>query len=339
MNINKLIQNRILPIIPLTALFILILYIKNSFCNYFFVYNIFFLGLIEILSNLEIYKTNLNKVLIIKNMKKMHFFINSISIFFFILYCNISLIQHFLGIYFFLIFFTTLFYFLTKINKNIGRFYSLKNSLLFSSLNFQLSYFLNDKVIQNVKHTNLFTALFAKNKVYFIVIFHFLIGRIWRSNKCEEIFDLYEELCTFIGIGCLLACTNGLLIVLQNQFLFTAPVTVLTITIFDTFSMFTGKLISYGYFFKKISPQKTLTGLIGGIVSIYILINYLFKLQISCINVIILSLCLFIGDLYESIWKRSLNIKNSSCILGNHGGILDRFDSYIGVYLFFLIKI
>ena len=85
--------------------------------------------------------------------------------------------------------------------------------------------------------------------------------------------------------------------------------------------------------FERISPKKSWEGSIGGLVfsmiAAYIL--SLFFTELSCLEWIGMAIIIVIlgtlGDLVESMFKRSLNIKDSGNILPGHGGILDRLDA------------
>lgn len=107
--------------------------------------------------------------------------------------------------------------------------------------------------------------------------------------------------------------------------------------------------------FSKTSPNKTIEGLLGGIIfSVISFIIYLiifentFNLSIfSGLNVllsvtIIIVILLFsdLGDILESNLKRISEVKDSGTIIYGHGGILDRIDSWIvGAFVFNIVLI
>lgn len=82
-----------------------------------------------------------------------------------------------------------------------------------------------------------------------------------------------------------------------------------------------------------ISPNKTVAGLVGGVVSTVVLAAVLgpyftpLDLKKSMFAGLIIGLGGFFGDVTVSALKRDLNIKDSGAFLPGHGGILDRLDS------------
>lgn len=88
------------------------------------------------------------------------------------------------------------------------------------------------------------------------------------------------------------------------------------------------------------SPNKTLTGFMGSLIMtpiVYQAIQGLLPLiQMSPLQVFVLTIGSIWGDLIFSTIKRLYNIKDFSQIIPGHGGILDRVDSVIGASFFFL---
>lgn len=113
----------------------------------------------------------------------------------------------------------------------------------------------------------------------------------------------------------------------------------------DTFAYLTGRLIGKHKLFERISPKKTWEGFIGGVVFAMIagtiLAYYLNESYLKfVVYALVASVVGTLGDLTESMLKRSVNVKDSGTILPGHGGILDRFDAVLFVVpvIFFLEK-
>jgi phosphatidate cytidylyltransferase len=108
----------------------------------------------------------------------------------------------------------------------------------------------------------------------------------------------------------------------------------------DTGAYFSGKTLGRNKLFERISPGKTWEGWVGGtlfsLAVAYVLSLYLADLDLArWLGIaVIVSVFGVLGDLSESMLKRSLGVKDSGRLLPGHGGILDRFDSLLMVVPF-----
>lgn len=103
----------------------------------------------------------------------------------------------------------------------------------------------------------------------------------------------------------------------------------------DTMAYVVGSKIGKTPFFSRISPNKTWEGTMGGMVCTFI-VAYLFSLWLTdfalqewMLQAAMVAIFGTLGDLVESMFKRSIQVKDSGSILPGHGGFLDRFDSFI----------
>ncbi len=174
---------------------------------------------------------------------------------------------------------------------------------------------------------------------FYISIFNFeyifyLIALIYLLIMIEVLlyFKKYNYYIIFYLIISFISFLN---IDFDSQFLLIFNLMIITIISFDIFSYFCGVTLGKIKLFKKISPNKTLEGLIGGIIfSILISIFYLYYSEIKITYykfffILLIILTSLFGDLIESIFKRLNNLKNSSNLLPGHGGFFDRFDSFV----------
>jgi len=115
----------------------------------------------------------------------------------------------------------------------------------------------------------------------------------------------------------------------------------------DTGAYLSGRSFGKHKLFERISPNKTWEGFIGGVLlALVIALNleqYFGSLPMWqwASMAIIIGVFGTLGDLVESMLKRSLGVKDSGNILPGHGGLLDRFDGLLIaaplVYVFLLL--
>lgn len=118
-----------------------------------------------------------------------------------------------------------------------------------------------------------------------------------------------------------------------------SPWLVLSLFIFiwvnDTFAYLTGSLLGKHRMFERISPKKSWEGFIGG--NLFALAAaYGMSFVEPCLSwwqwLVFAELTVVsgtIGDLFESLIKRTIGVKDSGRAIPGHGGWLDRFDSLI----------
>ena len=106
----------------------------------------------------------------------------------------------------------------------------------------------------------------------------------------------------------------------------------------DTGAYILGKLMGKHKLWPVISPNKTIEGFIGGIICSILVplimqffVDFHMNIWTLLLVTIILSMFGQLGDLVESGFKRHFGVKDSGRILPGHGGILDRFDSFMFV--------
>lgn len=114
----------------------------------------------------------------------------------------------------------------------------------------------------------------------------------------------------------------------------------------DTAAYFIGSLIGKRKLMEHVSPKKSVEGFIAGIIftilaslifaHLYPTFHTLFWVGFA----VLVSLFGTVGDLFESLIKRTCNVKDSGYLIPGHGGILDRIDSLLvavpAVYLYLI---
>ena len=166
----------------------------------------------------------------------------------------------------------------------------------------------------------LFNQYLNLNLDYYLIIFH--ISLVFLSFFFIKINNVFFLINIIFFIYFLYTLS------LSDRFLFYVCFIVSFIN--DTSAYIFGKFFKGPLIIPSISPKKTWSGTsLSSILSFFILYYLEFNIFVS----LLLSISLFLGDIYFSYIKRINSLKDFSNLLSSHGGILDRVDSIF----FFLI--
>jgi len=188
----------------------------------------------------------------------------------------------------------------------------------------------------------LFTSLFL---IFFLLFFiyyfekyiPFAIILIYSMIFCEILFFFKNKnnrsLILFLYVFISLISIEIYVIYFFEKVLFLYFI--LLISSFDIFSYIFGSFFGEKKILPKISPNKTIFGVVAGFLITLIIslffnnLFHIFPFWTAIVFSTLIILCGFVGDVIESFYKRRFKIKNSSNILPGHGGVFDRMDSFI----------
>ena len=118
----------------------------------------------------------------------------------------------------------------------------------------------------------------------------------------------------------------------------------LTVIVSDTAQYYTGRLLGRRLLAQAISPKKTIEGAMGGLVfgtALFAVAGAWWLPIVPAIARVGMGMGIvavgIAGDLFESMLKRSANVKDSSAFIPGHGGILDRLDALFFAAPFFYV--
>ncbi|MBE6270912.1 MAG: phosphatidate cytidylyltransferase [Prevotella ruminicola] len=179
---------------------------------------------------------------------------------------------------------------------------------------------------------------------YLVSIIYLMVAELYLKNE-DPIHDWAYTMMAQLYIALPFSLLNTLAFHAAPQGFVTYDV-VLPLSVFvflwmnDTGAYLCGSLLGKHKLFPRVSPGKSWEGSIGGgilVIGVAVLVWYLTdqyqlnQLGLTAIEWAGLGLTVVVfgtwGDLVESLFKRTIGIKDSGNILPGHGGMLDRFDS------------
>jgi phosphatidate cytidylyltransferase len=128
-------------------------------------------------------------------------------------------------------------------------------------------------------------------------------------------------------------------IILRTDVPFGAPAILFVFAVVwasDILGYFVGRAVGGPKLWVRVSPKKTWSGSIGGLlgaVAAAVALAFAGGLSLMALGALaaLLSVISQLGDLFESAVKRRFEVKDSSQIIPGHGGLMDRLDGFIAV--------
>ena len=186
--------------------------------------------------------------------------------------------------------------------------------------------------------TRLATSLFLILIIFFIIysrniwIFSLAISLVCLLGMFEWVKNKFKNL--FLGLFIIFnfgLCSILYVLLNENVYVLYGLIIINT-AIFDTFAYVVGSKFGANFIVKKISPNKTLEGLVGGVIGSAIfglMLGHLYEINFIALIFVLGAFLAFMGDLFISYFKRQSGVKDTGSILPGHGGILDRIDSHL----------
>lgn len=166
--------------------------------------------------------------------------------------------------------------------------------------------------------------------LFFVIFLMALVElvSVWLRNPSRRILILVVALLVF-GI-----MVSGFNSYATNTSLSQRYAVYLLVFTFDGFSQIAGQLFGKTPLLPKVSPGKTVEGLIGGfaftLLTAFLITGYAPQLPGGrLLFALVIPAAAFTGDLLASLYKRRNSAKDFSSLIPGHGGMLDRFDSFL----------